>query len=76
MLHKKLGIVIGSSLYNEADELVCQTFYRYKANSNKTKLIPGVIYSKQWDTNPRTNKWVDTITNMQFDNMVVKNKKG
>ena len=76
MLHKKLGIVLGSSLYNEADELVCQTFYRYKANSDKTKLLPEVIYSKQWDTNPRTNKRVETITNMQFENMVVKNKKG
>lgn len=76
MLHKGLGVVLGSSLYNEANELVCQTFYRYKSNSDKTKLLPEAIYSKQWDTNPRTNKRVETIANVKFENMVVENKKG
>ncbi|NID13423.1 hypothetical protein [Fibrivirga algicola] len=76
ILNTKLGIVLGSSLYNEANELVCQTFYRYKLNDDKNKLIPQVIHTKQWDTNSRTNLRVETINNTQFDNIVIKNNQG
>lgn len=75
IVNGRLGIVVGSSLYDGGDQLVCQTFYKYKKENNKNKLIPETIYSKSWHVNPRTNQRVETITNTEFENIVVKTKK-
>ncbi len=75
IVNATFGIAVGSSLYDETDQLVCQTFYKYKLESNKNKLIPETIYSKLWHVNPRTKERVETVTNTQFENIVVKIKK-
>lgn len=66
-----LGVVLGSSLYDEADGLVSQTFYRYKQNADK-KLMPEAIYMKAWAKDPKTGKVVETVTTTEFDNLIAK----
>ena len=63
-----LGISIGSTLYDNQQNIVCQTFYSYTQNADQ-RLVPQAIYMQSWDKDPVTGEKRKTETNTYFENV-------
>lgn len=77
IINPNLGVLVGSKLYDDKDQLVNQVFYQYKLGDDKNKdkqlknkkLTPEALYQKTWITNDKTGKTRVTVTNTYFDNV-------
>lgn len=68
IIDPNLGILVGSSLYNDKEQLVNQVFYRYKLGDDK-KLTPESLHQKYWTTNTKTGETYAIVANTYFDNV-------
>lgn len=73
--NEKVGILVGSRLYDEANMLLSETFYAYRKANNKNKIEPEVIYQKTFNKDPKTGEIKTTFTNTYFASISAKTKK-
>ncbi len=69
IFNTSLGILIGSTLYDQQEEIVCQAFYKYRLNMDN-RLVPETIYMQSWDKDPVTGAKRKVETNIYFENVV------
>jgi hypothetical protein len=84
LYNEKVGILVGSELYDESEMLLSETFYVYRKNDDKQKenkagkkvtIEPEVIYQKTYNKNPKTGERKVSITNTYFKTISAKTKK-
>lgn len=63
-----LGILMGSTMYDQQEKVVCQAFYSYQLVGSD-RLVPQAIFMQSWDTDPVTGDERKTETNTYFDNV-------
>lgn len=63
-----LGILIGSTMYDEQENIVSQSFYKYVLNS-ENQLVPEAIFTQSWDKDPVTGNERKVDTNIYFENV-------
>lgn len=68
IFNTSLGIMIGSTMYDELENIVCQAFYRYGFNIYD-QLVPEAIYMQSWDKDPITGEIKKVETNTYFENV-------
>jgi hypothetical protein len=55
LFNKNIGLCLGSTLYDQQNQIVCQTFYSYVVNAEQ-RWIPNKVYFKGWDKDPISGK--------------------
>ncbi len=70
IFNTSLGIMIGSTLYNEQEEIISQAFYSYELNGQE-RLVPKAFYMQNWDIDPVTREKTKTETHTFFENVSV-----
>ncbi len=63
-----LGIMMGSTLYDEQENIVCQVYYSYVYNE-QNKLVPEATFLQSWDIDPITGEKRKTETHTYFENV-------
>ena len=68
IFNTSLGILMGSTMYDEQGQVVVTTFYSYKQNSSD-QLVPEAIFMESWDNHPLTGERVKSESHIWFENV-------
>ena len=70
--NEKVGILVGSRIYDESDVLLSETFYAYRKADNKNGIEPEVIYQKTYNKDTKTGEVKTGISNTYFASISAK----
>ncbi|MEO8475220.1 MAG: hypothetical protein ABI477_23660 [Chryseolinea sp.] len=68
--NKDLGLCLGSTLYDQQNQILCQTFYSYSVTPDQ-RWFPNRIYMKGWDNDPLTGKMRAQESTTYFENVTI-----
>jgi hypothetical protein len=68
IFNTEMGVLMGSTLYDMQENIVSQTFYKYKLNDDNV-LVPEAIHSESWEEDPVTGEKAKVENDTYFENI-------